>query len=95
MLAIRLVDSMVRICPADKTTKERRRERKDLSLLTNYTASKQLSPLFTFGQPREAEMSIINQIFLLHASIIHTHSHIHTHALIRLQIAISHVFDLT
>lgn len=78
MLAIRLVDSMVRICPVDKQgdrERERKRARKDLSPLTNYTASKQLSPLFTFGQPREAEMSIINQIFLLHTTNTHTHMH--------------------
>lgn len=72
MPAIRLVDSMARICPVDKTSIEtergKERGRKDLSPLTNYTASKQLSPLFTFGQPREAEMSIINQISPLHAT---------------------------
>lgn len=59
MLAIRHVDSMVRICPVDKKSMEteredeRERERKDLSTLTNYTAGKLLSPLFTFGQLRE------------------------------------------
>ena len=63
-----------------------KRGRKDLSPLTNYTASKQLSPLFTFGQPGEAEMSIINQIFLLHTTNTHApaRTHTHTRALIRL-----------
>lgn len=89
MLAIRLVDSMVRICPVDKMSRKTERERKDLSPLTNYTASKQLSPLFTFGQQREAEMSIINQIFLSHST------NTHVHALIRLRVAISHVFNRT
>lgn len=97
MLTIRLVDRTVRICSVDKTCKEtkrrERREKKSLTLLTNYTSSKQLSLLFTFGQPREAEMSIINQIFLLCAS--NTHAHVHTHALMWLQLGISHVFDLT